>query len=137
VTAALMLLVAWQAAAVKPSGHSGLFVNVDFVVLNYARSYTEERDAWGRPHRTPTLTIWVSYWDCLTVPLGWTGASVPVALIARGWDAESGVRSIVPCSEGWLIASEKANVIASDLSVVCSPYDWELRNRWLYWPIRP
>ena len=47
------------------------------------------------------------------------------------------VRCITRCSDGWVIESkDNGNVITSAIRVIDSDYDWEMRNRFLYYPIR-
>jgi hypothetical protein len=63
--------------------------------------------------------------------------SVPVALIDRGWWTCAQCRDICPCTDGWLVESKDGiNVVAPNMLMVDSPYDWEMRNRRIYCPIR-
>lgn len=114
------------------------FVKVDLCVINHVRSFNTEWDQWDRPRFKPSSTTWVSFWSiCWTPPLPYLAASVPVALVNHGWRTTNQTRNIVPCEDGWIIENKDGiNVIARDVWVVASPYDWEMRNRRLYCPLR-
>ena len=109
------------------------FVKVDVIVINRVRSQTTEYDAWGRPIHKPTETWWVSFWDHVRVSV----LPVPRMKIARGWWSMSNVRNIARCTDGWIVESnDDMNVIAAKLIVIDSPFDWEMKNRGIYMPIR-
>ena len=107
------------------------YVTVDFVVINHVKTYSVEFDAWDRPRIKPHETVWVSFWDRLHATF------IPVGLVARGWASMSQVRNITRCSDGWMISlKNNVNVITPEIRVIESPYDWEMRNRRIYRPIR-
>ncbi|MFQ5734754.1 MAG: hypothetical protein ACE5KM_22700 [Planctomycetaceae bacterium] len=134
---ALMLLLAPIATtAQQPKAEppqAAYFTKVDVIIINRVRSQTTEYDAWGRPIYKPTEVWWVSFWDKVRVSV----LPVPGMKIDRGWWSMGNVRNIAPCTDGWLVESNDGmNVIAPELLVIDSPYDWEMRNRGIYLPIR-
>lgn len=125
----LILAAAPPAAAVQPQ-HTIYIVKVDFVVVNTVRRTSTVYDAWGRPRYTASSTIWISFYDRLPtfIPVGW---------INRGWWAANQLRSCVPCTEGWAFESKNNMlIIAQQIVFIDSTYDWEMRNRYIYLPIR-
>ena len=121
--------VADERVPVQPSS----VVMVELVIINFVRTTTETEDVWGRPRYTPNLTIWVSFWDYCTVP--WIPSDR--CLIARGWWIMSQVRSITCCSDGWIFESkDNVNIITPEIRLIDSDYDFEMRNRIIYQPIR-
>ena len=125
----------WLAAMIAEP--RSLIAEFDFAIINHVRTYTVEFDRWGRPTWTPHLTAWVSFYDFVTLPRGLIVPSVPVAWINRGWWTVSQTRSILPCSDGWLLDStDRVTVVATAVYLVESDYDWEMRHRKWFDPIR-
>lgn len=124
-TAAILLLN----LLMQPPMHA---VHVDLCVINYHRSVNEsEPDAWGRTTNEPSMMVWLNYFDRFPATVIPTEGLV----VNRGWDSISELKSIVNCSDGWLIHVGEKYVIAGEIRTVCSPFDWEMRNRWCYQPI--
>lgn len=133
----MLAAVAPAAANASPSSSSAYFVTVDLIVVNRVRSHSTSYDAWGRPSTTSSEQWWVSFWELLWTPTIPGQFSVPLALIDRGWWTCAQCRHVCPCSDGWLVESKDGiNVVAPHLWIVDSPYDWEMRNRRIYCPIR-
>jgi hypothetical protein len=133
----LLMLAAAVPAAADASSSSAFYVKVDLIVVNRVRSHSTSYDAWGRPSTTSTEQWWVSFWELLWSPAIPGHVSVPLGWIDRGWWTYTQCRDFSPCSEGWLVESKDGiNVVAPHLSIVDSPYDWEMRNRRIYCPIR-
>lgn len=134
--ALLLVLAPIATTAPRPEAEpsqAAYFVKVDLIVINRVRSQTTEYDAWGRPIHKPTEIWWVSFWDHVRVSV----LPIPGRKIDRGWWNMSNVRTIAPCTDGWLIESNDGmNVVAPKLLVIDSPFDWEMRNRGIYVPIR-
>jgi len=129
---ALLLLLVPTTADHRPE-QPAYFVNVDVIVVNRVRSFNVEFDAWGRPRYKPNEVWWVSFWDELQVTL----LPIPNLRIDRGWWPMSKVLNITHTTDGWLFEStDGVNVIAPVLLYVDSPFDWEMRNRRIYIPIR-
>ena len=117
----------------KPQVQAAYFVKVDRIIINRVRSFTTDYDAWGRPIHKPTEVWWVSFWDDVRVSV----LPVPKIQIDRGWWAMDTVQNISRCTGGWLVENRNGiNVIAKELTVIDSPFDWEARNRGIYLPIR-
>lgn len=117
----------------KPQVQAAYFVKVDRIVINRVRSFTTDYDDWGRPIHKPTEVWWVSFWDDVRVSV----LPVPKMQIDRGWWAMDTVLNISRCTEGWMVENRNGlNVIARELTVIDSPFDWEMRNRHIYIPIR-
>jgi hypothetical protein len=58
-------------------------------------------------------------------------------MVARGWWTMSQLRSIIPCTEGWLLESkDNLNVITPEVRFINSPFDWEMRHRRIFRPFR-
>lgn len=117
----------------EPPKQSVYFVKVDFVVINRVRSYSVEYDAWDRPTIVPHETVWVSFWDRLAL----TVIPTPGLRVGRGWWTMSQVRSITQATEGWIVESkDNINVITPEIRLIDSTFDWEMRNRYIFRPIR-
>jgi hypothetical protein len=128
---ALVLLLAPMAA--EQPQQPAYYVKVDFVVINRVRTFNVEYDNWGRPRFVPQETVWISFWDRLRV----TVLPVPQAIVARGWWTMSNLRSMTRCTEGWLLESnDNINVIAPEVRIINSSFDWEMRHRRIFRPIR-
>ena len=113
------------------------FVKVDLIVVNRVRSHTTNYDAWGRPCTRCTEQWWVSFWEVKWSPKIPGLLSVPIDIIDRGWWTCSQCVGFFPCTEGWLVESkDRINVTAPDMVLIDSPYDWEMRNRRNYRPIK-
>jgi len=123
----------------------GYYVKVDVIVINRQRRIREwEEENWRHElvaKREFSETWWVSFWDVLVVsvpPLG----PLYVDFIDRGWWSADKVESLAPCSDGFVIERkpEKGelglSVIGTELHIIDSPYDWEMRNRRIYQPIQ-
>lgn len=109
------------------------FVKVDRIVINRVRSFTTEYDAWGRPTYKSTEVWWISFWDDPRAVL----LPIPGLEIDRGWWAMDTVVNISRCTEGWIAENQNGiNVIAKQLIVIDSSFDWEMRNRRIYRPIK-
>lgn len=120
-------MAAFLIAAVLSAPPPQYFARVDVIVINRVRSQTTSWDAWGRPLCKPTETWWISFWE-----IGWFEWS------DRGWWSMTSVRSISKSScGGWVVESnDDINIVADELILIDSPYDWEMRNRVNYRPIR-
>ena len=128
-----LLLVLAPIAAEPPKQQPVYFVKVDIVVINRVRTYSVEYDPWGRPTYVPHETVWVSFWDHLRL----TVLPAPGLLIDRGWWTMSQVRSITRSMDGWILESkDNINVITPEIRLIDSPFDWEMRNRRIFRPIR-
>lgn len=130
----LLMLAAGTAEPVQPAW----FARVDLILVNRVRSVTIEYDAWGRPVYRTSEVCWVSFWrrPYAPCPGGWW----PVckrAWIDCGWWNWNRVRLLAPCSDGWVIENDDAlNVVAPDLLVIDSGFDYELRHRGAYRPLK-
>lgn len=113
-----------------------VFVQVDAVVINRVRSYSESTDAWGRTQITTHEQTWVSFWSDFQLPTFLGGGRIPFA-IDHGWWTMSQVKNIAPATDGWMIESQDGiNVTAGKLLLIESDFDWELRNRRVYRPMQ-
>lgn len=131
--AVLTLLLAMPVPTAAPAEQPEYFVDVDYVVINRVRTYQVTLDDWGRPTWTANETVWLSFWDRLPVAV----LPAPGVIMARGWWTSSNLLEISPCTEGWVFRSKDGiNVIASELRFVNSPFDWEMRHRRIFRPIR-
>lgn len=125
--------------AVKPAKSmsppaTAWFVEVDLIVVNRVRSYATSYDAWGRPRIIVSERWWVSFWDDLppvvVIP-------TPGLRIDRGYWLMDQVVHISRASGGWIVESKGGiNVIAARFWFIDSHYDWEMRNRRIFRPIR-
>lgn len=120
-------------------------VRVDIIVVNRHRQVREwdERN-WRHDlirKREFTETWWVSFWDLMVVSVPPFGP-VAVDLIDRGWWPANEIEVVAPAHHGFAVVkkgSEKKpglTVIGSELWIIDSPFDWEVRNRRLYRPMR-
>ena len=85
-----------------------------------------------------TETWWVSFWDVVVVNIPPFGP-VFVDLVDRGWWPMGDVRTLAPCSDGFAIEKKGRSgltVIGTELWVIDSPFDWEVKHRRIYRPIR-
>ena len=123
-------------AAEQPQQPS-YFARVDFVVINHVRTFHVTYDRWDRPCTTASITTWVSYYDWKwSTPLpGFHGVCVPVGWVNRGFVTIGNAR-MLRCTDGWLVETPEYTVITPVLLVVDSDYDFELRWRRIFRPIR-
>lgn len=127
----LIVLQLIRAPAPAPEPDGSRLVIVDRIVINRVRSVSWAFDAWGRPVSTPSEIWWVSYWErCRAVVL-------PVPMIDRGWAAMSQVVLITPSTAGWCVELKNGLCVsARELVVIDSPFDWEMKHRVVYWPLK-
>jgi len=137
-TVLLLAAMPTQAETSKATAKAtAYFVDVDLIIINRVRGHSTSYDDWGRPHMKTSEQWWVSFWQYKWLPVYPGGVRVPIALIDRGWWSCSQIKAIELCSDGYLVESKDGmNVIAPNLSIVDSPYDWEMRHRRIYKPIR-
>lgn len=116
-------------------------VRVDFIVVNRHRQVREWEELNHRHavvrKREFTETWWVSFWDVMVVSVPPFGP-VYVDLVDRGWWPASEIRTLAPCSEGFAVEKKGRNgtvVIGTQVWMVDSPFDWEVKHRRLYRPI--
>ena len=132
-----ILMLAALPVQVETAPSPVYFVKVDLIIVNRVRSHSTSYDAWGRPSITSSEQWWVSFWEILWTPQIPGQLPIPLGLIDRGWWTYSQCRQIVPSSDGWLLESKDGiNVLAPNVWFVDSPYDWEMRHRRIYCPIR-
>lgn len=121
------------------------FVKVDFIVINRHRQVREwEETNWEHQpvvRREFTENWWVSFWDVLVVDVPRFGP-VFYELVDRGWWRFDQIELISPCSDGFMVQAKSADgkpgltVLAGEVHLIDSPFDWEVRNRRIYDPIR-
>lgn len=122
-----------QVPKAEPPPPAHFFAAVDLIVVNRVREFTTTYDAWGRPSHRAKETWWISFWQ---KPRGVVIAA-HLPLIDRGWWTMSQVRRLTSCTGGWLAESKDGlNVIAKSCIFIDSPYDWEMKNRRMYLPIK-
>lgn len=132
----VLLIAVLPVEAPKPAV-TAHFAKVDVIIVNRVRSHSISYDEWGRPKRAFSEQWWVSFWEVVWAPNLHGPGAVPVSWIDRGWWACSNCRGFFPCTDGWLVESKDGvNVVAPELLVVDSPYDWEVKHRKVYKPIR-
>lgn len=128
------------AVAIRPvrnCGDTTRLVDVDLIVVNRVRRVLVTRDARGRLVQVPSEVWYVSFYDFLRVP-AIPGLLVnPVVMVHRGWRNCFGLGCAQRCSGGWVIdTNDGFTVVGTKLFFIDSPYDWELRHRAIYLPIR-
>lgn len=132
----ILLLAVLPVEAPKPAA-TAYYAQVDLIVINRVRSHTTSYDEWGRPRHRFSEQWWVSFWDILWVPAAPLGGVLPAGWIDRGWWSSSNCVGISPCSDGWVVESKNGlNVVAKKLWVIDSPFDWEVKHRKLYRPLK-
>lgn len=132
----VFLLAVLPVEAPKPAA-TAYFAKVDVIVVNRVRSHTTSYDEWGRPTHKYTQQWWVSFWQKRWAPAIPMAGPVPIGWIDRGWWSCSNCKGFYPCSDGWMVESKDGmNVIAAELLVIDSPFDWEVKHRCVYQPIK-
>lgn len=134
--AVLAILLAAPCAARKPAP-TAEFVKVDLIVINRVRSHHVETEfdyRWRAVERhVYTETWWISFWDKPFAAL----LPLPGAWIDRGWWQADALQNISRGPDGWILESKDGlNVIGRELWIIDSPFDWEVRMRRVYQPIR-
>ncbi len=135
----VLLLAALPANAATPAqqANAAYFVKVDLIVVNRVRSHSTNYDPWGRPCTRCSEQWWVSFWDVQWSPAIPGFVSMPIGLIDRGWWTCSQCVGFFPSTDGWLVeAKDGINVSAPHMILIDSPFDWEMRNRRVYRPIK-
>lgn len=101
----------------------------DLLVINRVRHVSISYDERGREHRNYSETVWASFWEWLPLypPAG--------LLIDRGWHLFDASR-LSRCSEGWAYRSPGVVIVATELRLISSDHDWEVRHREIYLPFR-
>lgn len=139
--ALLTMLFLAPCEAPKPAA-VGSCVRVDIIVINRHRQVREWDELNWRNYvvrkREFTETWWVSFWDVKVVSLPPFGP-IFVDLVDRGWWPMGDVRSVAPCTEGFSVEKKgRAGlvVIGTELRVIDSPFDWEVKHRRFYRPIK-
>lgn len=135
----VLLLAALPANAAPPQAPPtpAYFAKVDLIVVNRVRSHSTNYDAWGRPCTRCSEQWWVSFWEVSWSPRIPGIHSVPIELIDRGWWTCSQCVGFYPCTDGWMVESKDGiNVSAAQMIVIDSPFDWEMRHRRTYRPIK-
>lgn len=134
---ALLILAAVLPVEAQKPAKTAYFAKVDLIIVNRVRSHTTSYDEWGRPTHKYTSQWWVSFWKKRWAPAMPFAGPVPTGWIDRGWWSCSNCKGFYPCSDGWMVESKDGmNVIASDLLIIDSPFDWEVKHRCIYQPIK-
>jgi len=132
----VILLAVLPVQAPKPAG-TAHFAKVDVIIVNRVRNHSTSYDEWGRPSHKFSEQWWVSFWDVLWVPAVPAAGALPAGWVDRGWWPCSNCRGMYPCSDGWMVESKDGlNVVAGKLWIIDSPFDWEVKHRKLYRPIK-
>ena len=132
----VLLLAALPVQAPKPAA-TAYYAKVDVILVNRVRSHSTSYDEWGRQKRTFSEQWWVSFWQVQWIPSPTGIGSIPAVCIDRGWWSCSNCKGFYPCTDGWLVESKDGlNVVAPNLFIVDSPFDWEVKHRKVYKPIR-
>lgn len=140
-TAALLILfAAGPVEATRPCAVE-LVARVDLIVVNRHR-VVQEREEEARVGGFITIRQysefwWVSFWEWRVV---WIHRTPLVLFVSRGWCAMSDIRDVTPCTNGFAfernsrVAGNRFTVIAPELRIIDSPFDWEMRHRTLFVP---